>query len=78
MLLNIFTWIKVTQDIILTASTVNVRKPYVRFGKPDKKVSGFQTSGYRTSEDTTICPVIGRPIDLERLKSGRYVRFSDR
>ena len=59
-------------------NTVNVRKPDVRFGKPDKKVSGFQTSGYRTSEDHSITPVFRHYKNPMCLKTGHSVRISDR
>ena len=42
--------------------TVNVRKPDVRFAKPDTIVSGFRTSGYRTSGSIHLYPVFRRYI----------------
>ena len=40
--------------------TVDVRIPDVRFGEPDEKASGFQTSGFRTSGSLLLYPVFGR------------------
>ena len=51
---------------------MTVREPDVRFGKPDVFMSGFQTSGFRTSEDHYISPVIGRLLYLKRPITGRY------
>jgi len=58
--------------LLLRLNTVNVRKPDVRFGEPDRKLSGFQMSGYRTSGSLTKPPDF-RSIQLpERSKSGQY------
>ena len=41
--------------------TVSVREPDVRFGKPDRFMSGYQMSGFRASESQlTERPVIGQ------------------
>ena len=57
--------------------TVDVRKPDVRFGELDVFMSGFQTSGFRTSEDHSLYPVFRHSLYLKCLKTGRYIRFSD-
>ena len=59
-------------DISILLYTVNVRIPDVRFGKQDRKSSGFRMSGYQTSGSIQIGPVIGRLLYLKRLKSERF------
>ena len=63
---------------------MTLRKPDVRFGKPDEKASGFRTSEDHSlspdfrqrqlperSKSGQYCPVIGRLVPIGRLKSGR-------
>ena len=57
-------------------TTVTRRKPDVRFGKPDINLSGFRTSGYRTSGPFQFHrPVIERsvPIGSNRTTSSKPV-----
>ena len=55
--------------------TVDVRIPDVRFGYPDKNMSGFRHIRLSDVRFIPLYPVFRRPIDLERLKTGRYIRF---